>query len=256
LFSSFCALLVLLLCYLGRSNRRTFTLTPPWVLQRTTMVKLLRYGWPAGAEMFLNLLAFTLLILIFHSHGLVTATAVTIVFNWDLVSFVPLLGIQIGVVSLVGRYMGAGRPDIAERTALSGLKMGWAYSSVILVLFVVFPQQLVDLFAPAAANDLFTRAAPLAVDMLRLASLYVLADAIMVVFSGALRGAGDTLWAMGLSVTMHWLLIPVILACLYLFNLGPLAAWLALIIFFLIFSGLFYLRFRSGRWKTLVMTGD
>ena len=54
------------------------------------------------------------MILLFHSHSLATATAVTIVFNWDMVSFVPLL-IQIGVVSTVGRYMGAGRPEIAER---------------------------------------------------------------------------------------------------------------------------------------------
>ena len=75
------------------------------------MRKLLRFGYPA-VELFLNLLAFTSMILLFHSHGLATATAVTIVFNWDMVSFVPLLGIQIGVVSLVERYMGgAGRPD-------------------------------------------------------------------------------------------------------------------------------------------------
>ena len=46
--------------------------------------------------------------------------------------------------------------------------------------------------------------------MLRLAGLYVLADAMMVVFSGALRGAGDTFWTMCISVGLHWLLLPVL----------------------------------------------
>ena len=121
------------------------------------MRKLLRFGYPAGVELFLNLLAFTSMILLFHSHGLATATAVTIVFNWDMVSFVPLLGIQIGVVSLVGRYMGAGRPEIAERVTRSGLKMGWSYSSVIRVLFVGFPNNWSRSFSPAARTPSFPR---------------------------------------------------------------------------------------------------
>jgi MATE family multidrug resistance protein len=256
LFSSSCALLVLLAAYLRRTNRDEFSIGTDWSFHRAIMAKLLRYGSPAGVEMFLNLLAFTLIVLIFHSHGLVTATAVTIVFNWDLVSFVPLLGLQIGVVSLVGRYMGAGSPEVAERAAFSGLKMGWIYSSLVLLLFVTLPQQMVGIFAPFEANELFLAAAPLAVDMLRLAALYVLADATIVVFSGTLRGAGDTLWAMGLSVAMHWAMVPIVFVFLKVLNFSPIAVWLAFIVFFLISGGLFYLRFRHGHWKTLVVVKD
>jgi MATE family multidrug resistance protein len=252
IFGSLCGLLILLAAYLAESNRREFDVTFPR-LDGKVMRKLLRFGYPAGVELFLNLLAFTAMILIFHSNGLATATAVTIVFSWDMVSFVPLLGIQIGVVSLVGRYMGAGRPEVAERVTLSGLKMGWAYSSVILVLFVGFPEQLVAVFQPVGADPIFAEAAPLATGMLRLAGLYVLADAVMVVFSGALRGAGDTFWTMCISVGLHWLLLPVLLISLKILHLPPQSAWLALVIFFLSFSGVFYLRYRSGKWKTLAV---
>lgn len=252
ILASLCGLFVLLAAYLTESNRREFGVVFPR-LDGKVMRKLLRFGYPAGVELFLNLLAFTAMILVFHAHGLATATAVTIVFNWDMVSFVPLLGIQIGVVSLVGRYMGAGRPEIAERVTISGLKMGWVYSSVILVLFVGFPEQLVAVFQPEGADPLFTEAAPLAVGMLRLAGLYVLADAVMVVFSGALRGAGDTFWTMCISVGLHWLLLPVLLISLKILHLPPQSAWLALVIFFLSFSGVFYLRYRSGKWKTLAV---
>ncbi|MFA7536626.1 MAG: MATE family efflux transporter [Desulfuromonadales bacterium] len=251
IFSSLCGLLVLIAVYFGRSIRREYGVVAALRFDGSVMRKLLRFGSPAGVEMFLNLLAFTAVILIFHAHGLATATAVTIVFNWDMVSFVPLLGLQIGVISLVGRYMGAGRPDIAERAAFSGLKMGWAYSSVILLLFVLLPQQLVALFQPATPDPVFIEAAPLAVGMLRLAALYVLADAVVVVFSGALRGAGDTFWAMCVSVGMHWLLVPVLVLLLNVLDLSPRTAWSALILFFLAFSGVFYRRFRGGKWKTL-----
>jgi MATE family multidrug resistance protein len=173
-----------------------------------------------------------------------------------MVSFVPLIGIQIGVVSLVGRYLGSGRPEVAERAARSGLKMGWVYSSIILVLFVAFPGQLVAVFAPASSDPVFARAAPLAVGMLRLAAFYVLADALMLVCSGVLRGAGDTFWAMCISVAMHWLLLPVLFVTLKVLRLSPQTAWLTLIFLFLGFSAIFYLRYRSGKWKTLRMVGE
>ena len=73
--------------------------------------------------------------------------------------------------------------------------------------------------------------------MLRLAGLYVLADAMMVVFSGALRGAGDTFWTMCISVGLHWLLLPVLFITLKILQLSPQTAWLALVILFLSFSG-------------------
>lgn len=256
LVGSLCGLLVLLAAFLRGSNRREYQVAAAVRYDREVMNKLLRYGSPSGAELFLNLLAFTAVVLIFHGHGPVTATAITIVFNWDLVSFVPLLGIQIGVVSLVGRYMGAGCPEIAERATRSGLKMALVYSTMILLLFVALPAQLVAVFEPRHADEIFAQAAPLAAGMLQLASLYVLADAMMVVFSGTLRGAGDTLWAMGLSVGLHWILVPVLLLCLKVFVLPPQTAWLALVAFFLAFSWFFYWRYRSGRWKTLAVVRD
>ncbi len=251
LIGSLCGLLVLISRYLRSRNRRDFKISESLRFDPGVMAKLLRFGYPAGIEMFLNLLAFTLMILLFHSHSLVTATAVTIVFNWDMVSFVPLLGIQIGVVSLVGRYMGAGQPETAVKVAHSGLKMAWCYSSAILVLFVSVPQFLVGVFQPQGQDSIYLQAFPLAVEMLRLASLYVLADATIVVFSGTLRGAGDTFWTMCLSVTIHWALVGLLFVLLRWFELSPQRAWLSMNLFFICAGAVFYLRYRSGHWKQL-----
>lgn len=251
LIGSFCGLLVLIGRYLRSKNRKKFAIPAAIRFDRRVMAKLLRFGAPAGVEMFLNLLAFTLLILLFHSDGLVTATAVTIVFNWDMVSFIPLLGIQIGVVSLVGRYMGAGRPETAVQVTRSGLKMAWSYSTVILLVFMILPHVLVGVFQPQGPDSLYLQAYPLAVDMLRLASLYVLADATIVVFSGTLRGAGDTFWTMSMSVALHWMLVLVLWFLLKVLSVPPQRAWLSLNLFFMLFSVIFYLRYRRGTWRSI-----
>ncbi|HPC93860.1 MAG TPA: MATE family efflux transporter [Sedimentisphaerales bacterium] len=244
---------VLLTAYLGGRTRRTYRVWGSLRFDRDAMAKLLRFGYPAGIEMFLNLMAFNAMIVAFHAHSPATATAVTIMFNWDMVSFVPLIGIQIGVMSLVGRYMGAGEPDIAHRAAMSGLKCGWLYSLIILIFFVFFPQHLVAVFRPEQVDAVFHDAAPIAVRMIRIASVYVMLEAVVVVFSGTLRGAGDTFWAMCVSVAIHWLMLAILIVTLYMLKLSPEAAWTGVVLAFLSFSFVFYGRYRGGKWRTIRM---
>ena len=244
-------LAVLVVAYLGPSIRRQYQVLQAFRFDREAMGKLFWFGYPAGVEMFLNVLAFNGMIMVFHRHGPATATATSIMFAWDMVSFVPLIGVQIGVMSLVGRYMGAGDPDTAARAAMSGIKSGWVYSSVILVLFACFPHALVNVFRPMNPDPIFIAAAPTAVFMIRLASLYVMIEAVVTVLSGTLRGAGDTFWAMCISVTLHWLLLPILAVMLHVLNLSPEAGWTAVVLTFLGFSYLFYLRYRSGRWREI-----
>jgi MATE family multidrug resistance protein len=249
---SLCGLLVLTAAYLAPQNRRAFNITQAFRFDLAVMKKLFRYGYPAGLEFFLNLLAFNIMVFIFCSRSLATAASITIVFNWDMVSFVPLIGVNIGVTSLVGRYMGAGTPDTAHRATLSGLKLAWLYSFCILIAFSVFPEILVGVFRPAESPEVFNQQVfPLAVSMLRLAALYVISDAMFLVFGGALRGAGDTFWAMCISVTFHWVLVVVLYVLQNVFHTGPLLSWFSLCMIFMMFSFSFFLRYRSGKWRTL-----
>jgi MATE family multidrug resistance protein len=244
-------LCVLAFAYFRKPMRREFRIGESLRFDRAVFGKLLRFGSSVGLEMFLNLLAFTALVLVFHSHSPATATAATIVFNWDMVSFVPLIGIEIGVTSLVGRCMGAGDPDTAHKSVMSGLKLGFVYSAVILLFFTAFPNFMVRVFRPEVPDHIFSSAVPLAVFMVRMASLYVLVEAVLVVFIGALRGAGDTLWAMAMSVSLHWIMVVVLWFMLKVIGTSPQAGWSAIVFFFLLFSGLVFLRYRTGQWKNI-----
>lgn len=252
---SFSAVVILFIAYLAPVNRTVFLVMKSFRFDWSIMKRLIYYGSPAGMEMFLNFLAFSCMISLFHSEGDVVATATTIMFNWDLVSFIPLLGIEIGVTSLVGRYMGAGQPNIAYRAALSAIKTGMFYSVVILVLFVLVPKSLVLVFRPETPDAVFNSAVPIAVSMIKIAALYVLSEAVMVAVVGTLRGAGDTYFTMIASVSAHWSFVPLLYLGLKVLHLPVSLSWFLLVVFFLLFCCVLVIRFLQGKWKTIRVIG-
>ncbi|MCK6491059.1 MAG: MATE family efflux transporter [Planctomycetes bacterium] len=244
-------LAVLAGAYLAPALRHAYGVAGSWRFDRGETLTLLRFGFPGGVEMLLNLLAFNALILAYHAHSPATATATTLMFNWDLVSFVPLIGLQIAVTSLVGRAMGARQPATARRVVRSGLRLGWMYSALVLLAFVGIPELLVAVFRPGHADPVFAQAEPLAASMIRVAAAYVLVETVVVVVSGALRGAGDTVFTMCLSVGLHWLLLPVAVLGLHVLHGGPLTVWCVQVGVFMAASGLFWWRWQGGRWRRI-----
>lgn len=247
----FAAMAILVVAYMQHNNRTEFEVMKSLRYNKAIMKKLIYYGTPAGAEMFFNFLAFVTMVALFQSEGAIVSTATTIMFNWDLVSFIPLLGIEIAVTSLVGRYMGAGRPIIAKHAAISGIKTGIFYSIVILALFILIPEILVRVFHPEKPSQVFEDAVPIAVRMVQIASLYVLAEAVIVALIGALRGAGDTHFTMIASVAAHWLLVPLLYLSLKVLHFSVPFSWLLLVIFFLLFCVVLVMRFTSGKWMKI-----
>jgi MATE family multidrug resistance protein len=243
--------LVLLAAYLRKQTRTEFLVGKSFRFDREALFKLIRYGSPTGLEMFSGFTAFNAMVLIFHSCGAVVATAATITLNWDMVSFVPLIGFEIAVTSMVGRFMGGRKPEYAHRAVMSGMKLGQCYSAVIIVLFLFFPVGLVEVFRPSVDNAVYNESRPIAEVMLRLATLYVVTNAAFVVFVGALRGAGDTFWAMSIALASHWMMVAALALTLKVWHLSAVAGWLSIIVMFFLFFGLVYQRYRKGKWRSL-----
>ncbi|MDA0989654.1 MAG: MATE family efflux transporter [Verrucomicrobia bacterium] len=213
------------------------------------MRQLLRFGFPSGVEFFMNMAAFNAFVLSFHSYGEAAAAAITITLNWDLLAFLPLIGLGQAVTSMTGRYLGAEQPAIVRRAALSGLKICGLYAVLMSALFVCLPEPLVNLFARDA--DAYAGAIPLAIQTLRLAAIYTIADGVLVVFDGALRGVGDTHWTMRTTVSLHWIMAIVSVLMIRVWQLAPVWAWTAFITFVLTLACLLAWRFLSGRWRGL-----
>ena len=253
LLGSFAGLLTLGGVYFGRRNRRAYGTVAGLRWDGPVLRRLLRFGYPAGVEFCLNMVAFNLLVMTFHSYGVEVALAVTAAFSWDMVSFIPLIGCNVAVTSLVGRYVGASRHDIAHRATMSALGAVGLYAAVIVVVFSLFPQALAGVFRPSGDDAVFARALPLAAFMVRLVSVYVFADAVGLVFSGALRGAGDTLMTMVISVSSHWLLTLSGLILVRGLHAPPRVAWSVVVVLVWSIGLAFCARYRTGRWRHIAV---
>ena len=244
--------LILLASYLNGPNRREFATQRAFRFRGATMRTLVRFGTPAGVEMLLSVAAFNLFVQFLYSSGTGVAAAVTIAFNWDIVAFIPMLGMSFATTSLVGQFVGARDFVLARRAAYLSLRVAWVYSGTMVVVFLTSAGALVRTFASGFPGNT-AEISRLAVVLIRLASIYTLADSAQLVFAGALRGAGDTRWVMRVSVGLHWVFSGVAIVMIRFLRISPVAAWTAFIIFIVLLGISMFLRFRGNRWMDIRM---
>ncbi len=242
--------IILAAFYLGGRSRAAYSTHTAMKFRLAILKTLLKFGIPAGLTMFLSIAAFNLFVQTMHSYGVEVAAAVTIAFNWDVVAFLPMLGMGHAVTALVGQNIGAGNMEEARKSTYTGLRIAWIYSLSMVFLFLVFARPMAALFIPGIADGA-TDVSSMAVTMVRLASIYILADSAQIVFVGALRGAGDTRWVMAASTALHWGFALIAIILIRVLRVDPVLAWICFISFIVLLGITMFLRFAGGKWKEI-----
>ncbi|MDR2213920.1 MAG: MATE family efflux transporter [Pseudomonadales bacterium] len=236
--------------YFRRNNRLRFQVARSWAFDGGIIRRYLRLGFPSGVETFLNVAAFNLFILMFHSYGEVEAAAATIVFSWDILSFVPLLGLNIAVMSLTGHAAGAKQLQRTDAITSAGYVLGLGYSVLLALAFVLLRAPLVEVFIFEQDDAIADAIGELTRFMMLGLSGYVLLEGLLQVAAGVLRGAGDTQWVMRASVTLHWLMLVSQYAIIKVFGLGPRLSWMTFVLMVVAIVVLFLHRLHQGRWRS------
>ena len=244
------ALLILSAAYLKTIKAEGYWANGIWRINRALLRRLARFGLPAGVEIFLNTFAFNLFVQLMHSYGQNVAAAVTIAFNYDIVSFIPMLGLGWATTALVGQCIGAKDQEGAEKSAYLSLRLALGYSALMVLLFTIGAKPLVSLFV-SGFTDPGGEIAALATTLVRLVSIYTAGDAMQMVFAGSLRGGGDTAWVMRFSAIMHWGMAGMVLLLTRVFTVNPLLVWGVFILMVVILGFGTLLRFRAGKWKNI-----
>ncbi len=244
--------LVYLVIILKESHRREYGTLAGWRLEPLLFRRFVRFGLPTGLQYSLEILAFALFLMIVGRIGTAPLAASGIAFNLNMIVFMPMVGLGVGVASLVGRYLGANRPEVAERTVFSAFAMSLAYMLVCGLLYVGAPGPLLAPYAAGADPASFAGIADIATVLLRFVALYSIFDMMNLVFAAGLKGAGDTLYPLLLTLLLSWtlLLLPSYVLCV-LGNGGVNTAWWTATAYVIFLGLLMYRRFRAGRWKAL-----
>ena len=154
--------------------------------------RLLRFGLPNGIQWALEALAFTVFLFLIGRLGAPELAATSITFTLNMVAAFPMMGLGQAVGILVGQRLGHDRPDLAERTTWTGFRIAWLYMTVVAVLYVTVPGLFVYAYQADSETSESSRVVDLVKVLLRFVAVYSLFDSMNLIFSFALRGAGDT----------------------------------------------------------------
>ncbi len=209
---------------------------------------MIKVGLPIGLADAVDVGAFATFMGLVSRLGTAELAVSQIVNQVSSVAFMPGFALGGATGSLVGRFLGAREPDLAEKVGYQGVKLGVGFMGLMGLLFWLFPRQLAGFFTPDP--QLVT----IAVLPMRLIAVYQVFDAMNIVFRGALNGAGDTRFAMLLTLLGAWgIFVPVVYLLAFTFNLGLPGAWGGALIYIFSLGVAVGLRFRSGRWKTITV---
>ena len=156
------------------------------------MRRLLRYGGPNGLQMLIEIAGFTLFLLLVGNLGPEAMAATTLAFNVNTLAFMPMLGLGIALSTIVGQQLGRNDPDLAGRATWTAFWMAVIYMGAMALVYVLMPDVLLMGHAAGTSPESFAPLRDTTVILLRFVAAYCLFDAMNVVFSSALKGAGDT----------------------------------------------------------------
>lgn len=232
------------------------------------LARLVRFGAPSAFQLILDVGSFTVFVLLTGRMGGMALAASNIALSINNVAFQPLLGLNMAAAILVGQYQGRRDSRTAERAGWSALKIGWIYMTLVGVSFLVLPESYVRLFTGEGTGFDPETLVRTTRGLLIMMAAWGLFDTANIILSGVLKGAGDTRFAMIYSVAMGWgLWIPGTLWIAWRLNRlqaspggipdwmygGIVPIWLWMTAFVLVLAIGFAWRFRSGRWKTIVL---
>jgi Na+-driven multidrug efflux pump len=229
---------------------------PSWDLLR----RLLRVSIPAGLDSLSIVVGQLWFLALVNRLGNVASSAHGIAIGWEGLGYLSGAAFGTAAMTLVGQNLGAGRPHDASRSGWMAFTLGAAAMTLMGVTFFILAPEMFRLFCPQPSQQPIV---DLGVPVLRLVAFAMPALACTIIFTSALRGAGDT----RLPVLFTWigffvLRIPLTyIIALPGVDLGPLGyvpgldmglfgAWLAMLVDLLV-RGLFFTgRFWRGIWQT------
>jgi len=209
--------------------------------------RLLNVGVPAGVEQLQFNIAFMIYTAIIVSLGTTALAAHGVTLAIQSLTFNVGFALSVATSALVGQSLGAGRPDLAERSAYLTMRYSLLFMASLSIIMMFFGGEITSLFVGGEDAD---KVVDIGEDLLFIFAFAMPGLAVSLTLGGALRGAGDTRSVLYIMAGSTWILrlVPAYVLAIVL-DLGVPGAWMAAIIDINARAFVMYLRFRQGKWK-------
>ncbi|MDR4989401.1 MAG: MATE family efflux transporter [Bacteroidales bacterium] len=228
--------------YLNRTHKLIRVAVKGLVFDWDIFRKSLRIGIPTGMQHTFVSLGMLALISIVNRFGTDTIAAYTIAWRIDSFAAMPAMNFGLALTTFVGQNLGANRPDRVQQGLRATLIMTTAVSLTVTLVAWVFGRHLMGIFT---AND---EVIDIGYNYLVIVSSFYVIFAAMFVTQSVMRGAGDTLVPMFITLIALWLLrIPA--SHLLSLRYGETGIWWGIPIAWLFGFIAAYIYYRTGKWK-------
>jgi MATE family multidrug resistance protein len=255
---SYCQSGMLLAVFLSAWMHRKYGTRSAWRFDLTKAAQLVRVGLPAGLSWSLENVGWSFFVLfIIGSLGADALAANNAAIQVVHLSFMPVIGLNIGVQAVVGRHIGMKDWDGAKRRAYRALAVAVCYMTAMGVLFLVTRRWVMLQFAPAEGDIAgFRSVVEKGATMLIFAAVFQAFDAVAIICYGALKGAGDTRFVMLVNLSCAALVfVPSALLLTQVFTFGVAGAWASMTLYIITVAMINLWRFHSDAWRRIDVFG-
>lgn len=238
--------------YIMRGNRYLhLRLRDGFKPDRQAMTNIIEIGIPAMIEQLVMRTGIIIYSKTVASLGTVAFATHQICMNIQALSFMNGQAFAVSATSLMGQSLGKRRPDMAQAYTRRTRRIGMMFSFLIAFVCFFFGGTLVSFYN----ND--PEIVAQGAKILMFVALIQPLQSSQFILAGALRGAGDTKSIARVTFITVLLVRPgLAILLINLMHWGLEGAWVALVADQLLRSILVLLRYNSGKWKSLRLSGE
>ncbi len=220
----------------------------PDKLQSVTLVRL---GLPSGLTQAIMSLAMIMVQSLTNSFGEALIAANVIIMRVDGFAMMPNFSFGNAMTTFAGQNVGAKKYDRVQKGSRQGTLISVAVSTVITLLILIFGDLLMYAFTDTASL------VKLSMDMMRILAAGYIAVAVTQSLSGIMRGAGDAMTPMWISLITTVLIRVPLAYAIAAFTKStqnpqgvPESIFVSLLVSWCLGALLTWLAYKKGNWKT------
>lgn len=246
LIGNICSFLIALASFFGKNSYLKLKLSYFFSFEKDTLLALAHVGSGAGVEQLFLRIGMFLFAKVVADLGTEAITTHQICMNIINLSFACGDGLGAAAAAIVGQNLGRGRPDISLMYGKVAQRISWGFSAILFLLFSLCGRPLMMLFSEDSV--IIEQGIPI----LFVVALVSLAQLSQVIFTGSLRGAGDTRFNAIISFISIVVIRPIMAYVLcHVFEIGVIGAWFALMFDQYLRFILVTVHFYRGKWMKI-----
>lgn len=219
-------------------------------LNKKHSLTVMKLGLPSGLTQAVFSLAMIVVQSLTNSFGEMVIACNVIVMRVDGFAMMPNFSFGSAMTTFAGQNIGAQRLDRVEQGTKEGTKIAVTVSTIITILLLLFGKNLMSVFTDTA------ELVDLSMRMMRILAVGYIAMAVTQCLSGVMRGAGDTITPMWISlITVVFLRVPIAYTIAYLtrselYPTGrPESIFISLLVSWTLGAIITTIYFKKGAWR-------